>query len=151
MTAFIFYGSSCIFLHFVLQLLYQLTNVRNKIQFMTCIKLIHVSAPGCHPQGVFLNKGYRLDTLIWLLPYLHSYEFYLISTLVGWCINFRNMQGMSKTNFFCTPHLYKVWFFYLYSLVYPFWRSFTHVISILSSLSEFCCNPFLFLSKYRCH
>jgi len=151
MTAFIFYGSSCISLHFVLQLIYQPTNVLNKIQFITCIKLIHVSAPGCHPQGVFSNKGYRPNALICVLHYLHSYEHYLIRTFVGWGINFRNMHGMSKTNFFCTPQLCKVLFFYLYSLVCRFWRSFTHVISILSSLSEFYCNPFLLHSKYHCH
>jgi len=32
----------------------------NQIQFMTSIKLLHVSAPGCHPQGVFLNKGIQV-------------------------------------------------------------------------------------------
>lgn len=72
MTAFIFCSSSCIFLHFVLHLIYQSTNVFNKIQFITCIKLIHVSAPGCHPQGVFLNKGYRPSALICVLHYLYS-------------------------------------------------------------------------------
>jgi len=28
----------------------------NKIQFITSIKLLHVSVPGCHPQGFFKNK-----------------------------------------------------------------------------------------------
>ena len=32
----------------------------NQIQFMISIKLLHVSAPGCHPQGVFLNKGIQV-------------------------------------------------------------------------------------------
>jgi len=27
-------------------------NALNKMQFMTTIKLLHVSAPGCHPQWV---------------------------------------------------------------------------------------------------
>ena len=29
------------------------TNALNKLQFMTSIKLLHVSAPGYHPRGVF--------------------------------------------------------------------------------------------------
>jgi hypothetical protein len=53
-------------------IIYQPKNVLNKIQFMTYIKLIRVSAPGCHPQGVFLNKGYRLKALIFVLHYLYS-------------------------------------------------------------------------------
>jgi hypothetical protein len=32
-------------------------NAINKIQFMTRIKILHVSALGCHPQGVFKIKG----------------------------------------------------------------------------------------------
>jgi hypothetical protein len=39
----------CIFL----QLTHQPTYALNKIQFVTTIKLLHVSAPGCHPQGVY--------------------------------------------------------------------------------------------------
>ena len=35
-----------------LQLIQRLTNVLNKLQFITNIKILHVSAPGCHPQGV---------------------------------------------------------------------------------------------------
>jgi len=31
---------------------------------MTSIKLLHVSAPGCHPQGVFLIKEYKSSTLV---------------------------------------------------------------------------------------
>lgn len=42
----------CLFL----QLIHQPTYALNKIQFITSIKLIHVSALGCHPQGVFWNK-----------------------------------------------------------------------------------------------
>jgi hypothetical protein len=33
------------------------TTVLNKIKFMTSINLLQVSAPGCHPQGVFQIKG----------------------------------------------------------------------------------------------
>jgi hypothetical protein len=40
---------SCIFL----QPIYQPTNALNKIQFMTSMKLLHVSAQGCHLQGFF--------------------------------------------------------------------------------------------------
>jgi hypothetical protein len=36
-----------------LQLVHQPTYALNKIQFMTSIKLLHVSALGYHPQGVF--------------------------------------------------------------------------------------------------
>jgi hypothetical protein len=32
------------------------TNSLHKIQCMTSIKLLHVTAPGCHPQAVFQNK-----------------------------------------------------------------------------------------------
>jgi hypothetical protein len=31
------------------------------IQFITSIKLLHVSAPGCHPQEVFLNEGFQVQ------------------------------------------------------------------------------------------
>ena len=34
----------------------------NKIQFMTSIELLHVSASGCHFQGVFYNKGIQACT-----------------------------------------------------------------------------------------
>jgi len=27
---------------------------------MTCIKRLHASAPDCHPQAVFKNKGIRV-------------------------------------------------------------------------------------------
>ena len=33
------------------------TNALNKIHPEACIKFLHVSAPGCHHQGVILNKG----------------------------------------------------------------------------------------------
>jgi hypothetical protein len=33
------------------------SNVPNKTQFIARIKLLHVSASGCHPQGVFQIKG----------------------------------------------------------------------------------------------
>ena len=36
---------------------HQPTNAPNKIQSITSIKLLHVSAPRCHPQGVFYNEG----------------------------------------------------------------------------------------------
>ena len=44
----------------------------NKIQFMTSNKL-HVSAPRCHLQGVFITKTQKHNTLIWILhcPYLN--------------------------------------------------------------------------------
>jgi hypothetical protein len=32
--------------------MYEPTNALNKIQFMTSIELLHVSAPGRHPKGV---------------------------------------------------------------------------------------------------
>ena len=35
---------------------YQATNALNKIQFITCIKLSHVSAQECHPQGVLEQR-----------------------------------------------------------------------------------------------
>jgi hypothetical protein len=38
------------------QLIQQPTTAHNKIQFMTNINLIHVSAPECHPQGGFHIK-----------------------------------------------------------------------------------------------
>jgi hypothetical protein len=42
------------------------TNAHNKIQFMTSIKLLHVSAWGCHFQGVFfITKEYKLVFLCW--------------------------------------------------------------------------------------
>jgi len=36
---------------------HQSTNALNKIQFMTSITHLHVSAPGYRPQGFFKNKG----------------------------------------------------------------------------------------------
>jgi hypothetical protein len=44
----------------ILQLINQ--NVHLIKQFMTSIKLQHVSTPGCHPQEVFRTKGF--NTLI---------------------------------------------------------------------------------------
>ena len=43
----------CIFLHSK----HQPTNALNDIQFMTSIKLLHVSARGCQQQEVFQIKG----------------------------------------------------------------------------------------------
>jgi len=40
-----------------LQLIYQPTNAPNDIQFKTSIKLLHVSARGCHPLDIFQIKG----------------------------------------------------------------------------------------------
>jgi len=37
----------------VFKSVYQSTNARNKIQFMTSIKLLQVSAAGYRPKGVF--------------------------------------------------------------------------------------------------
>jgi len=53
----------CIFLH----ALYQPTNALSKIQFVTSIKLLHVSAPECHPQGFYLKKKSKSSTQISLL------------------------------------------------------------------------------------
>jgi len=44
---------ACIFL----QLMHQATDALNKIQFLTSINLLHVSTPGCQPQGIFQIKG----------------------------------------------------------------------------------------------
>jgi len=33
----------------------------SKIQFMTSIKLLHVSAPECHPQGVYWDKQIQVQ------------------------------------------------------------------------------------------
>jgi len=49
--------------------LYQPTNTFNKIrenakheiQFMTSSKLLHVSAPKCHPQGIYHNGGTQVQ------------------------------------------------------------------------------------------
>jgi len=38
-------------------LTHQPKHVLNKIQFMADISLLLVSAPGCHPQGLFQIKG----------------------------------------------------------------------------------------------
>jgi len=45
---------------------------------MTSIKLPHVSAPGCHPQGSFRTKGYNMQ--IWVLhrPLLEWLKYYNI-------------------------------------------------------------------------
>ena len=40
----------------VLLLIHQTTNALKKIQFMSNINLLHVSAPGCHPRGLFQIK-----------------------------------------------------------------------------------------------
>jgi hypothetical protein len=53
----------CIFIQFIHQPTYAL----NKIQFMTSIKLLHVSALGCHHQELFRTKEYKPNTLIWVL------------------------------------------------------------------------------------
>jgi len=47
------------------QLMHQSTNALSKIQFIRIINVLHVSAPGCHPQGVFRAKEYEIKTLIW--------------------------------------------------------------------------------------
>jgi len=38
-----------------LQQMYQPKNALNKTQFMTSLKLLHVSALGCYPQGVLIK------------------------------------------------------------------------------------------------
>jgi hypothetical protein len=55
-----FYVTPCIFP----QSTHQPTNVLNKIQFMTSIKHLHVSAPGYHPQGFFRTKDYKPNMMI---------------------------------------------------------------------------------------
>jgi hypothetical protein len=40
-----------------LQAIHQTINALNDIQFMTRIKLLHVSAHGCHSQEIFQIKG----------------------------------------------------------------------------------------------
>jgi len=37
--------------------MHQATDALNKIQFLTSINLLHVSTPGCQPQGIFQIKG----------------------------------------------------------------------------------------------
>jgi hypothetical protein len=37
--------------------MYQPTSALNEICFVTSINLLHVSAPGCHLQGIFRIKG----------------------------------------------------------------------------------------------
>jgi len=80
----------CIFLQLI-----QPIHAINKIQFITSIKLIHVSALGCHSQGVILEQlelvvSSRLDNMsyqfivdvdqIFPLTYLlHGAEFFLRS------------------------------------------------------------------------
>ena len=39
-----------------IQLIYQSTNVLNKMRFITSIKLLHDSTPGCHSQGDIITK-----------------------------------------------------------------------------------------------
>jgi hypothetical protein len=39
-------------------------NTDHKIQFMTSIKLLHVSAPKCHPEGIYINKGMHIKHVI---------------------------------------------------------------------------------------
>lgn len=45
----------CIFL----ELTQQPTDALNKMKFVTNIDLLHVSAPGAHPKGVFQSKGIK--------------------------------------------------------------------------------------------
>ena len=44
-------------MYIVLHSIHQPTNALNDIQFMTRIKLLHVSARGCIPQEAFQIKG----------------------------------------------------------------------------------------------
>ena len=37
--------------------IYKPTYALDKIQFMTSVELLQVLALGCHPQGIFCNKG----------------------------------------------------------------------------------------------
>ena len=46
----------------LLHSVYQPTNTFNKIQFMTRMKLLHVSCLGSYPQGVFWNEGIEVLT-----------------------------------------------------------------------------------------
>jgi hypothetical protein len=47
------------------QLIHQPTNALNKIQFIMSIKLLHILAPGCLPQGILehVNLGITLPFL----------------------------------------------------------------------------------------
>ena len=71
----------CIFL----QLIHQPRNALNKIQFMTSIKLLHVSAPGCHPQEISLEYpgAETCRSLVLVMTCI------LLSAFVGSCINYR--------------------------------------------------------------
>ena len=46
-------------------------NVLIKIQLMTNINLLHVSEPGCHPQGVFKIKGIQSQHSNLSMPHPH--------------------------------------------------------------------------------
>jgi len=73
------------------------------VQFITSIKLLHVSAPGCHPQGVLKNpwgchpgaKTYR--SLILVMNYI------LLGATVCWYIDCKNMHGMNYTTLPAPP------------------------------------------------
>ena len=65
-----------------LQSIHQPTNARNGIQFKTSIKLLNVSARGCHPLDIFQIKGIQAQhtdvgisspTQKWLKYYLLNY------------------------------------------------------------------------------
>jgi len=73
----------CIFLY----LLHQPTNALSKIQVMTIINLLHVSVPGCHPQGVFRSKEYKPNTLIWVC-------IFLIGMITPYPANVENMVSL---------------------------------------------------------
>jgi hypothetical protein len=47
----------CIFL----QSIYQPKTALNETQFMTSLKLLHVSAPGCYPLGDLLNEEIKVQ------------------------------------------------------------------------------------------
>jgi hypothetical protein len=60
MGSFLCHSYPCIFL----PLMHKTTKVLIKIQFMTSIKRLHVSAPECRPQGAFYNKAVQAQNAI---------------------------------------------------------------------------------------
>ena len=84
----------------------------NKIQFMTNMKLLHVSTSECHPQGVLLSKGTQSTTLIQSLIAL----FRIIKISIFWYFN-HSVQLNNKRPTWC--HL----LFYFTSYVFNMFRT----------------------------
>ena len=75
-----FYVTPCIFL----QLIHGPTNAFTKLQFITSIKLLHVSAPWCHRQGV-LEQGIQTQhvSVAITLAYCNHYSVIARLTATG--------------------------------------------------------------------